>query len=126
MPTPLEVERSLEAFRHGSLREAISLLERGRQAVLDLTARLKAQQKLHEWAEPAARGNKNLGVVNDSPSRFGSTPAASSSDLAKAFQAYSRKLLRLDVYEQRALSRRRRAIRQLVAYSILRRPAAGT
>jgi hypothetical protein len=119
-PTNHEWAHALDDLARGRPHEATKLLIQGANAVRALTAKVAgADQKETKVAGGDQRRLELQGKDNIlQPTSADPSPTAVP-DEAEALRRALPQLIRLDRYEQRALSRRRRAIRNFVASSIL-------
>jgi hypothetical protein len=122
-PTNHEWAHALDDLARGRPREATKLLIQGANAVRALTAKVAGADQNNEKETKVAGGDQRRLELQGNENILQPTSADPSPtavpDEAEALRRALPQLIRLDRYEQRALSRRRRAIRNFVASSIL-------
>jgi hypothetical protein len=118
-PTNHEWAHALGDLARGRPREATKLLIQGANAVRALTAKIMASDQNNENKTEHGGGDQQRVELQDKdnilqPTLADRSPTAAP-DEAEALRRALPQWIRLDRYEQRALSRRRRAIRNFVA-----------
>jgi hypothetical protein len=123
-PTHHEWAQAFDDIACGRLREASKFFIRGAEAVREFTAKTMASdQNKENKTEPAGADlrRRELESKDSILQRTSPDPSPTTApDEAEVFLRALPELTRLDRYEQRALSRRARAIRRFVAISALR------
>jgi hypothetical protein len=116
-PTDHEWAQAFDDIACGRLGKASKFFIRGAEAVREFTAKaMAADQNKENKTEQAGADQRYRELVTKSADPSPTT----ASDEAEVFLRALPELTRLDRYEQRALSRRARAIRRFVAISALR------
>ena len=123
-PTDHEWAQAFDDIACGRLRKASKFFIRGAEAVREFTAKtMAADQNKENKTEQAGADQRNRELVTKDnllqPTSADPSPTTAP-DKAEVFLRALPELIRLDRYEQRALSRRARAIRRFVAISVLR------
>jgi hypothetical protein len=122
-PTDQEWAQAFDDIACGRLREASKFFIRGAEAVREFTTKTMASDQNkenktgHAGADQRRRELERVDNLLEPTSPDPSPPTAP--DEAEVFLRALPELIRLDRYEQRALSRRARAIRRFTALSVL-------
>ena len=123
-PTHHEWAQAFDDIACGRLRKASKFFIQGAEAVREFTAKTMASdQNKDNKTEPAGadQRRRELESKDNIPQPTFPDPSPTTApDKAEVFLRALPELIRLDRYEQRALSRRARAIRRFIAISVLR------
>jgi hypothetical protein len=123
-PTDQEWAQALDDIASGRLREASKCFIQGAEAVRAFTAKVAASDQNNENDTEHAGAEQRQRELEDKDNLLQPTspdPSPTTApDEAAVFLRALPELIRLDRYEQRALSRRARAIRKFIAISVLR------
>ncbi len=116
-PTKAEFSAGLDAFLCGNSRPITDLIDRGTRAVLAETKKRAVEAPNNDVEEQSEVHQPDADREHPAPDR---EAVAQEADEATAFQQALLRFVKLDRYYQRALSRRRRAMRDFRAKSLLR------